>query len=312
MKIGVDIMGGDFAPEFTLQGAVMARKQLSEEVKLVLIGPAERINTLLLEQNENLNNYEVVDAPDVIEMGDHPAKAFAQKPKSSISVGFDLLNTGEIDCFASAGNTGAVLVGATYTIKSILGVIRPCIAATVPRKDGSNLILADVGINPDCKPDVLYQYAILASKYAEHIYSVKNPRVGLLNVGSEPEKGNLLAKATYDLMKETSHFNFIGNIEGNDLFNSDKADVAICDGFVGNILLKQAEGFYQMLKEGNLANEYVERFNFENYGGLPILGVNKNVVIGHGASTSKAIMNMIILTYNVENSKLIYKLKEIF
>ncbi|MBI5539730.1 MAG: phosphate acyltransferase [Bacteroidia bacterium] len=312
MKIGVDIMGGDFAPEFTLQGAVMARKQLSEEVKLVLIGPAERINTLLLEQNENLNNYEVVDAPDVIEMGDHPAKAFAQKPKSSISVGFDLLNTGKIDSFASAGNTGAVLVGATYTIKSIPGVIRPCIAATVPRKDGSNLILADVGINPDCKPDVLYQYAILASKYAEHIYNINNPRVGLLNVGSEPEKGNLLAKATYDLMKETSHFNFIGNIEGNDLFNSDKADVAICDGFVGNILLKQAEGFYQMLKEGNLANEYVERFNFENYGGLPILGVNKTVVIGHGASTSKAIMNMIILTYNVENSKLIYKLKEIF
>jgi glycerol-3-phosphate acyltransferase PlsX len=312
MKIGVDIMGGDFAPEFTLQGAVMARKQLPEGIKLVLVGPCEKINSFLLENGENITNYEVVDAPDVIEMGDHPSKAFAQKPKSSIAVGFDLLNKGLIDGFASAGNTGAVLVGTMYTIKSILGVIRPCIAATVPRKDGSNLILADVGINPDCKPDVLYQYAILASKYAEHLYGVKNPRVGLLNVGSEPEKGNLLAKATFDLMKETSHFNFIGNIEGNDLLNSDKADVAICDGFVGNILLKQAEGFYQMLKESNLATDYIERFNFENYGGLPILGVNKTVIIGHGASTSKAVMNMILLTYNVENSKLIYKLKEIF
>ncbi len=312
MKIGVDIMGGDFAPEFTLQGAVMAQKQLPEGVRLVLVGPCEKINSFLLEKGENINDYEIVDAPDVIEMGDHPSKAFSQKPKSSIAVGFDLLHKDKIDGFASAGNTGAVLVGTMYTIKSILGVIRPCIAATVPRKDGSNLILADVGINPDCKPDVLYQYAILASKYAEHIYNIKNPRVGLLNVGSEPEKGNLLAKATYDLMKETSHFNFIGNIEGNDLLKCDKADVAICDGFVGNILLKQAESFYQMLKESNLADDYIERFNFENYGGLPILGVNKTVVIGHGASTSKAIMNMILLTYNVENSKLIYKLKEIF
>lgn len=312
MKIGVDIMGGDFAPEFTLQGAVMARKQLPEGIKLVLVGPCEKINAFLQKNGENTNDYEVADAPDVIEMGDHPSKAFNQKPKSSIAVGFDLLNKGQIDGFASAGNTGAVLVGTMYTIKSIPGVIRPCIATTVPLKNGKNLIMADVGINPDCRPDVLYQYAILASKYAEHLYQIKNPRVGLLNVGSEPEKGNLLAKATYDLMKEASHFNFIGNIEGNDLLKCDKADVAICDGFVGNILLKQAEGFYQMLKESNLTDDYIERFNFENYGGLPILGVNKTVVIGHGASSPKAIMNMILLTFNVENSKLIYKLKEIF
>lgn len=311
MKIGVDIMGGDFAPEYTLQGSVLARKQLPSEVTLVLIGPAKIIEPYI-KQHSQFEGFEIVEANDVIEMGDHPAKAFVQKPNSTISVGLNLLSKGNLDGFASAGSTGAVLVGTMYTIKSILGIIRPCLATTIPLENGSNLVLADVGLSPDCRPDVLYQYAILASKYSEFIYNVKNPKVGLLNIGSESEKGNLLAKATYDLMKDTNHFNFIGNIEGNDLLKLDKADVVICDGFVGNILLKQMEGFYHLLKQRKLSDDYIERFNFENYGGLPILGVNKVVIIGHGASTPKAIMNMIIHTYNVINSKLIEKLKETF
>lgn len=311
MKIGVDIMGGDFAPEYTLQGSVLARKKLPDEVRLVLIGPAKIIEPYIIKHSQP-DGFEVINADDVIEMGDHPSKAFIQKPNSSISVGLNLLSKNNIDGFASTGSTGAVLVGTIYTIKSILGIIRPCLASALPLENGKNLIIADVGINPDCRPDVLYQYAMLASKYAEYIYGVKNPKVGLLNIGSESEKGNLLAKATYDLMKDNTHFNFIGNVEGNDLFKTNKADVVICDGFVGNVLLKQIEGFYNLLKNRNLTDAYIDRFNFENYGGLPILGVNKAVIIGHGASSPKAIMNMIIHTYNVINSKLIEKIKETF
>ncbi|PIV59373.1 MAG: phosphate acyltransferase PlsX [Bacteroidetes bacterium CG02_land_8_20_14_3_00_31_25] len=311
MKIGVDIMGGDFAPEYTLQGSVLAREKLPNDVKLVLIGPAKTIESYL-KQHSQSEGFEIIDATEVIEMDEHPSKAFVQKPNSTISVGLNLLGKGSIDGFASAGSTGAVMVGTMYTIKSILGIIRPCLASIVPLENGSHLILADVGITPDCRPDVLYQYAMLASKYAEYIYGIKNPKVGLLNIGSESEKGNLLAKATFDLMKDTEHFNFIGNVEGYDLLKIDKADVVICDGFVGNILLKQFEGFYNLLKNRHLTDDYIARFNFENYGGLPILGVNKVVIIGHGASSPKAIMNMLIHTYNVINSKLIEKLKETF
>jgi len=312
MRIGVDIMGGDFAPLNTVKGALLARDILSKDVELVLFGPADVIKNQFNELNASYEGFEIVDAPEVIEMGDHPAKAFQQKPKSTIAVGLSMLKNGLLDGFASGGNTGAVLVGVMYIIKSIPGLIRPCIAVYIPRIDGSKAILADVGINPDCRPDVLYQYAILASKYAELVYGMNNPQVGLLNIGSEPDKGNLLVKATFDLMKDSPHFNFIGNLEGTDLLTPGKGDVIICDGFVGNVVLKQSEAFYEILKQRNIQDEYFEKFDFENYGGIPILGVNKTVIIGHGASTPKAVMNMIVHTHLVAQSNLIQKLIETF
>lgn len=312
MRIGFDIMGGDYAPLNTVKGVIMARNIIPGDVDLVLFGPEERIASQFNELNEDYSGYEIVNAPDVIGMDDHPAKSFQQKPQSSIVVGLTMLKKGEIDCFASGGNTGAVLVGAMYIIKSIPGVIRPCIAVYIPRPDGSNAIIADVGINPDCRPDVLYQYAILASKYAEVVHEINNPQVKLLNIGSEPDKGNLLVKATYDLMKDSSHFCFAGNIEGNEILTPGSCDVIVCDGFVGNVVLKQTEAFYTTLRERNMLDGYFQRFDFENYGGTPILGINKTVVIGHGSSSPRAIQNMILQTYQATKTNLVQKLIETF
>lgn len=311
MKLGIDIMGGDYAPLVPLQGVVMALEHLPADVKLVLFGNEEVITSYLNENKVNSKSLEIVPTTEVIEMHDSPAIAFNQKTNSSITVGFKHLKTDQINGFASAGSTGAMMVGAMHVIKAIEGIMRPCIASVVPRMDGTYALIADVGLNPDCKPDVLYQYAIICSKYAQFVLGVNDPRIALLNIGSEPEKGNLLAKATYDMMWQTKDFNFVGNVEGYDIFK-DKADVIITDGFVGNVILKMAEGFYFLLKKRNMVDDYFAKFNFENYGGTPILGVNKTVIIGHGASTPKAIMNMILHTHKVVKAELVQKLKEAF
>ena len=312
MRIGIDIMGGDFAPEAAVLGAILAHKELSQNDRLVLIGDEQKILEILIRENIPTTNFEIVHASEVIEMGDHPAKAFSKKLDSSITKGFYMLASGKIDGFASAGNTGAMLVGAMHAVKSIPGVIRPVITAAIPKPDGSFSIILDVGINPDAKPDVLYQYAILGSIYAESVYNITKPKVALMNIGSEEEKGNLVSKATYELMKDTTEFNFVGNVEGNDLFELNKADVIVCDGFVGNIILKTAEAFYVLFKKRKMVDEFFEKLNFENYGGTPILGVNKNIVIGHGISREKAIKNMILHTKHVAEANLAEKIKEAF
>lgn len=311
MKIGLDIMGGDFAPEATTKGAILAYKELSKDIKLVLIGNQEQINDILSSHNINPGSFEIISTDEVIGMGEHPTKAFSKKPNSSISIGFRLLKEGKIDAFASAGNTGAMLVGSVYTVKSIPGVIRPCITSVMPKENGSVGIILDVGTNADCKPDVLYQFAILGSLYAEHVYNIKNPKVGLLNIGEEEKKGNLLTQAAYELMKDTADFNFIGNIEGRDIFN-ERADVIVCDGFTGNVVLKQAEAFYSLIKNRGRSDEYFDRFNYENYGGTPILGINSSVIIGHGISNDLAIKNMLLLTKEVVEANLPHKIKEAF
>ena len=305
MRIGIDIMGGDFAPEAAVLGAILAHKELSQNDRLVLIGNEQKILEILQRENVSATNFEIVHASEVIEMGDHPAKAFSKKLDSSITKGFYMLAAGKLDGFASAGNTGAMLVGAMHAVKSIPGVIRPVITAAIPKPDGTFSIMLDVGLNPDAKPDVLYQYAILGSMYAESVYNIKNPKVALMNIGSEEEKGNLVSKAT-------TEFNFVGNVEGNDLFEINKADVIVCDGFVGNIILKTAEAFYVLFKKRKLVDEFFETLNFENYGGTPILGVNKNIVIGHGISREKAIKNMILHTKQVAEANLAEKIKEAF
>lgn len=311
MKLGIDIMGGDYAPQFPLEGTILALEQLPKDVTVVLFGDAQKIQSFLHEKNISDSRIEVVPTSEVIEMHESPAQVFIQKQNSSITVGFQYLKAEKINSFASAGSTGAMMVGAMQVIKVIEGIIRPCIASLIPKPDGNYSIIADVGLNPDAKPDVLNQYAIIASKYAQFVLGIEKPKVALLNIGSEPEKGNLLAKATYELMKENESIDFIGNVEGFDILKN-KADVIISDGFVGNIVLKMAEGFYSVMKKRNIDDEYIQKFNFENYGGTPVLGVNKPIIIGHGASTPKAIMNMILHTYKVTKAELVQKLKEAF
>jgi glycerol-3-phosphate acyltransferase PlsX len=311
MKIGIDIMGGDFAPEATTLGSILAFNELPEDVKLVLIGDEPAIQEILEREKFDASNFEIVHSEDVIQMNDHPTKALFRKPKSSIAIGFGLLKEGRIDSFASTGSTGAMLVGSIYSVNNVPGVIRPCITSVLPKENGGVGVILDVGSNADCKPDVLYQFAILGSIFAEHVYGLENPRVGLLNIGEEEEKGNLLAQAAHEAMKGARDFNFIGNIEGRDLF-SDKADVIVCDGFTGNVVLKEAEAFYELLKKRDMLDDYFKRFNYEIYGGTPVLGINSNVIIGHGISNPNAIKNMILLSKEVVEANLPEKIKHAF
>jgi glycerol-3-phosphate acyltransferase PlsX len=311
MRIGIDILGGDYAPHATVRGSILASAELSGKATIVTIGDKDKIVSICKEEGFDPSKFEIVATSEGIGMDEYPAKAFSQKPDASIPLGFKLLQAGKIDGFASAGNTGAMLVGAIQVVKAVPGVLRPCITAGIPKNSDTPTILLDVGINPDCKPDVLYQYALLGSLYAELVYNVRNPRVALFNIGVEEEKGNLLTKATYQAMKGTSDFNFIGNIEGNDLFRED-VDVIVCDGFVGNAILKTAEAFYTLLLKRRIKDEFFEKFNYENYGGTPILGINAPAIIGHGISGANAIKNMILHTADVVEAKLSEKIKYAF
>ncbi|MES2798639.1 MAG: phosphate acyltransferase PlsX [Bacteroidota bacterium] len=311
MKIGIDILGGDFAPDANIKGAILAKSELPSEVQLVLIGDRDQISSGLSLLGANPADFEIVHAPDVITMNDHPTRAIPSKPNSSIAVGFDLLANQDIVAFASTGNTGAMLVGSIYKIHTIPGIIRPCITSTLPAIDGTKTILLDVGSNADCKSDVLYQFAILGSLYSKCVYNIENPKVALLNIGEEPEKGNLLTQATYKLLNESEEVNFIGNLEGRDLFTG-KADVIVCDGFTGNVVLKEAEGLFTLFKQRGIKDDYFDSFNYENYGGTPILGVKGNVIIGHGISNEIAVKNMIKHSYEVAKSGLAARVNEAF
>jgi len=311
MKIGLDIMGGDYAPKATVLGAMAAYKELSPSEHLVLIGDKDIATGILKENDFNPDHFEYVHTTEVIGMGEHPTKAVVQKPDSSISVGFKLLKEGYLQAFASAGNTGAMLVGSMFSVKTIPGVIRPAMTAIAPKLKGGFNILLDVGANADCKPDVLLQFGVLGSLFANSVYGVDNPRVALMNIGEEEEKGNLLCQATYPLMKETTLFNFAGNVEGRDLF-SDLSDVIVCDGFTGNVVLKLAESFYVVTLKKGFKDEFFDRFNYEQYGGSPILGVNAPVIVGHGISSPTAIKNMVLLSKNMVESGLVDKIRQAF
>jgi phosphate acyltransferase len=308
MKIGLDVMGGDFAPKATIKGAILALKEIAPSDRIVLIGPEEIIREELKLAGVEPGSFIVIHAPEVIGMAEHPTKAVVQKPHSSISVGFHLLKKGEINAFSSAGNSGAMVVGSMYSVNTIQGIIRPCTSAIVPKENGSVGILLDVGTITDTKPDVMYQFGILGSLYAEHIYKIANPRVALLNLGTEEEKGNLLCQSAYALMKGSGDFNFIGNVEGRDILK-DKADVIVCDGFTGNVVLKLMESVYRMLVKRGLRDEFIDRMNYENYGGTPLLGINSTVIVGHGISNDIAIKNMILLSKEVHEVELSIKIQ---
>jgi len=311
MRIGLDVMGGDYAPKATVLGAIKAFNELPSDQHLVLIGDSNQVKIICNEEGFDFNNFELVHTTEVIEMGEHPTKAIFKKPDSSISVGFNLLKEGKIDTFASAGNTGAMLVGAMFSVKTINGVIRPSMPTFVPKLDGKTGVILDVGINADCKPEVLEQFGVLGTIFAESILSIQNPRVGLLNIGEEEEKGNMLALATYPLLKQNQNINFIGNVEGRDLF-SDMADVIVCDGFTGNIVLKLAESYYAIARQKGIDDEFFNRFDFEKLGGGPILGVNAPVIIGHGISNPGAIKSMLFLSRDMHTSGIINKLEQAF
>lgn len=311
LRLGIDIMGGDYAPRETTLGAIAAYQELPKDVKLFLIGNRDAMLPILKEQNIPETAFEIIHSAEVIEMSDHPTKAFQQKPKSSLAIGFHLLKEGQIDAFSSAGNTGAMLVGSMFTVKPVAGILRPAIATLLPKVSGGWGLLLDVGVNADCKPEALQQFALLGTVYAKYILHIADPKVGLMSIGEEEEKGNLLTKETHQLLKETRDIHFFGNVEGRDLFN-DKADVIVCDGFTGNVMLKEAESFYGIIKKQKIQNEYFDRFNYEDYGGTPILGINGTVIIAHGISKAKAIKNMILNSYECAQVKLSDKIAQAF
>jgi len=310
MRIGLDVMGGDYAPESIIEGAIDSLQHLSVNENIVLIGDKSSILGKLKIMNVEPSRFEIVHTSQVIEMADHPAKAFSQKKDSSIAVGYGMLKNGSLDGFCSAGNTGAMLVGASYTVNMIPGVLRPALITVLPCVDNRNSVILDVGLNPDCKPDVFLQYGILGSIYAKYVLGKDNPTVGLLNIGEEETKGTPAVKAAYELMKDYPGLNFAGNIEGNALFRETMTDVIVCDGFVGNVILKVGEAFHHLYKIRNLKDEYFDRLDWENIGGTPIVGINANVVIGHGISKRKAIKNMVLQTRGVVQANLAQKIKE--
>ena len=311
MRIGIDIMGGDFAPKATTLGAILALNEVPSDCRIVLIGDEPMTKSILAENGVDASLFDFIHTDQVIEMGEHPTRALSQKPNSSLSIGFQMLKEGSIDAFASAGNSGAMLVGSMFSVKTIPGMNRPAICSYLPKENGGFGVILDVGANADCKPELLVQFAILGSLVAEILFGIKNPKVGLLNIGEEAEKGNLLTQATYPLLKETANINFIGNIEGRDLFN-DKADVIVCDGFTGNIVLKLSETFHDMTAGKGMDAPFFARLNYENYGGSPVLGVNAPVVVGHGISNDIAIKNLILLAKEMVSTNLTEKIKAAF
>lgn len=293
MKIAVDAMGGDFAPQAVVEGVIMAVPDLSADTKIVLVGREEIIRELFQKHDFNSSSVEIVHAEDVIEMGEHPTKALSQKPNSSIGVGFKLLKEKAVDIFCSAGNTGAMHVGALFSIRAIEGILRPAIAGFVPQTNGQISIMLDIGANADCKPEVLGQFGEIGSLFAQHTFQLEKPRVALMNIGEEEQKGSVIAQAAHQILKENKRINFIGNIEGKDLFVG-KADVIVTDGFTGNILFKLGESLYEITKaRGIIEDDFIARTNYEAIGGSPIVGVNGNVMIAHGISSPLAIKNMI-------------------
>jgi len=311
MNIGLDMMGGDYAPLEAIKGIALYLSAAESNVQLTLIGNQDIIDELLLSNNISRSAVNIVHASQVIEMHEHPTKALKEKQQSSIAIGFYLLASGKIDAFISAGNTGAMMVGALFSIKALEGVSRPTIGAYMPRENGKLGLLLDAGINADCKPENLNQFAILGSLFAEHILGIENPKVGLINLGEEEVKGNILAKAAYPLLKENPHIHFAGNIEGRDIL-LDKADVMVCEGFTGNVVLKMAESIYDIVQRRGIHDEHFDRFNFEMYGGVPVLGVAKPVIIGHGISHAVAFKNMILIAEKMIKKDLLKKMEAAF
>ena len=309
IRIAIDAMGGDYAPFETVKGAILAALEYKEDVSVVLIGDEAAINENLSMEKSKFPDIKIVHTSEKIEMHESPTRALKSKPNSSISIGANLQKSGEIDAFVSVGNTGAVYASSLMTLGRIKGVRRPTIGTIMPAETKETVIF-DIGANPNCRPLDLLQFAIMGSIYVEQIFGWKDPKVGLLNIGEEQSKGNELSLESYDLLKNNLP-NFYGNVEGGDILKG-KVDVVVCDGFVGNIILKFGESFYQLLKvkvEQNLKNRPFAKLgalmmmpalkglrkdiDYQEYGGVPLLGANGVSIIGHGHSSRVAIKNAV-------------------
>ena len=323
MRIAVDAMGGDYAPEEIIKGTLMAAEKWPD-LQLILVGQQAQI--LPFFTGTKPSNISLIEASELIGMDEHPANAVRKKKDASIVVATRLVKLGEADAVVSAGSTGAQMASALLGLRRIKGIERPAIGTILPTAEGGKLIL-DVGANLDASPEHLCQYALMGSIYAEKILRIPDPRVGLLNIGSEEGKGNELTQKTYPLLKETP-INFIGNIEGRDVPYG-RADVVVCEGFVGNVLLKTAEGlagvFVQLIKErittttirklGAMAvkpglKEFAQMMDYAEYGGAPLLGVNGISIICHGSSKAKAIFNAIRVAQECVQVRLIEQIQE--
>ena len=323
MRIAVDAMGGDYAPEEIIKGTLMAAETWPD-LQLILVGQQERI--LPFFRGTKPTNIALVEASEEIGMDEHPANAVRKKKDASIVVATRLVKLGEADAVVSAGSTGAQMAAALLGLGRIKGIERPAIGTILPTAEGGKLIL-DVGANLDASPEHLCQYALMGSIYAEKILGIPNPRVGLLNIGSEEGKGNELTQKAYSLLK-VAPVNFIGNVEGRDVPYG-RADVVVCEGFVGNVLLKTAEGLagvlFQMIKEKITSNiirklgalavkpglkEIAQMMDYAEYGGAPLLGVNGISIICHGSSKTKAIFNAIRVARECVQVRLIEQIRE--
>jgi phosphate acyltransferase len=322
-RIVVDAMGGDYAPQNAVTGAVQALEE-SDDIDLFLIGKKEDILTVLSDNKLSFKKENIIDTPQVIEMAESPTTPIKSKPDSSIVTGAKLVRDRKADAFVSAGNTGAVMAAGTLIIGRIPGISRPTIGSVIPNTSGIS-ILFDVGASVDSKPQHLLEYAVMGSIFAREIYNISNPSVGLLSVGEEETKGSETVIAAHKLLKKTN-LNFLGNVEGRDILKG-TANVIICDGFIGNILLKFGESFVTFLKsrfknyaEKNLVNKLrvgiakdsmksiLKEFDYQEYGGVPLLGVNGITIIGHGSSTPKAIKNMVFRANEMYKKKLVEKI----
>jgi glycerol-3-phosphate acyltransferase PlsX len=301
-------MGGDYAPLEAVKGASLAASVMAD-VELVLFGSKSAIEEVCSLEGIDIAQFEIVDTPDVIEMAEHPVKALVSKPNSSIAQGFLQLASHKIDAFLSAGNTGAMLVGSIQYLKLVDGCDRPCLTAAIPRVDNRPGLLLDVGANADCKPEHLEKFALLGNLLYSMMYKIDSPKIGLLNIGEESEKGNLLTKATHQLLSQTQGIHFVGNVEGRDIFG-DHADVVVCDGFSGNVIIKLCEGIYYRLVKRGVQDDYLDQFNFKHYGGSMVLGVNAPVIVGHGITKAETFVKMIELAQETVQSQLTSKIQK--
>jgi len=308
MRIALDAMGGDFAPQATVEGAYLYQKETKNRDEIVLIGDKKLLEERCKKIGDcNERHISFVHADEVIGMNESPTEALKLKKKSSISIGLDLHKKNEVDAFVSAGNTGAQMAASLLNLGRIGGVNRPAIGSFIPSEKGL-VFLIDVGANSDCKPINLMQFGIMGGIFVDHIYDGTNPSIGLLNIGEEEKKGNELSQAAYHLMKKNLR-GFKGNVEGRDILKG-TVDIVVCDGFVGNIILKFAESVMGVLTKSFRRNigsnlftnlgaflvkpafsELRRNYDYEEYGGVPLLGVNGISIICHGRSTAKAIKN---------------------
>ena len=327
MKIAVDAMGGDFAPQSIVRGVAAAARKFDCEI--ILVGDEAKIKAELKGAGaENSPKISIYHTTDVIDMYESPAEAVRQKKDASVVVATRLVKDGVCDAVLSAGSTGAAVAAAQLILKRIKGVGRPSIATPMPTVGGVTLML-DSGANVDSKPEHLVESAVMGSLYAKHVFGINNPRVGLLNIGEEESKGNEQAKETYELLKKSSHINFKGNAEGRDVPKGD-FDVVVCDGFVGNVILKFAEGLaktiFKLIKEA-IANGGIlaklgalllfptlrklgKRLDAREYGGAPLLGVNGCCIISHGSSDAKAITSAVGVAVSYVNGGVLEQIQE--